>query len=44
MGTVWKDISLERIKEMLLEINPAYVLAMEDGHVAGDVLAACVPD
>jgi hypothetical protein len=42
MGTVWKDIVLDRIKEMLLDINPAYDFSMEDGHVAGDILAASI--
>jgi hypothetical protein len=44
MGTLWKDISLDRIKTMLLDINPAYNLRMEPGHVPGDVLAASLPD
>ncbi len=37
----WGDgISLETIKEKILQINPNYNFAFEDGHVANDILVA----
>lgn len=47
MGTEWKDISLDRVKELVLEVNPSYNITFEDGFHAGtrlvkDILVACL--
>lgn len=33
MGGEWKDVSVERVKELLLEINPNYKFTREDGYL-----------
>jgi len=36
----WKNISIEDIKNKILQINPEYQFYFEDGHVKNDILVA----
>jgi hypothetical protein len=40
--TGWHNMSINKLKDMLLEINPKYKFSTEDGHVPNDILVAQV--